>query len=357
VKVALLLFPISAEGGLTTKTLTFYEEMEARGHKVDFFRISYGSKHAVGYEKPFVKITKTGMALQHKWLSIADDYLGSTLSILNTYDRLVFLHPCPHLSDAGSKASANWQALYTATSPPKTVTFSDVYWDKYYPHIENVVGTFHALAVNSAVLKKTQEVCPDARLVHQVYKDPGKEVRENRARSLDVVWASAWRGWKGIARFLQSVAATELRCELFGTGREVFNLGDEIRALKASQKHFSQVHPDRVLQSFGNALAVADWTGRSPKYFGHYNRTTIEPILYGAVPLVMDTLVEPHSIVPAEACLVLPAKQTPEEAARQMVEALADGEALAVKASRAYEWYREHHNTDQALTRLLHLDG
>jgi len=356
-KVALLLYPITKEGGLTTKTLTFYNEMTARGYEVDFYRISYGRKHNIGEDKPTVRVLKGGIVLQHKWLSIADQFLKETLEILNGYDRIVFLHPCPHICDLDKKAVPNWPHLYTDTTPPKTVTFSDVFWDKYYPHLKQVVGTFQALAVNSAVKRKTIEICPDVRLVHQIYKDPGPEVRAGTNRDIDVIWASAWRSWKGIAQFLRSLALTDLSAELYGWGREAWTLEPERNKLRSQQKVVRQVHPDRVLEGYARCRTAADFTGRSKKYFGHYNRTTIEPILYGAPPLVVDTLVDPHSIIPSEICLVIPSKQKPMDTAQYMLELLEDDEKIRATAARGYEWFRENHNSDQALNTLLMLDG
>lgn len=250
-------------------------------------------------------------------LSFHPKRIRETLMKLLKYaaDVVLFVHPCPHLSTTKLKS---WQALYTMLKGRKVVWWTDLYWQEFYPWIKDVEGSIDRVICASnaklghvhSTFRKDAELAP----LPQVVPDGPPNFRALRD---GVVWAHQWRSWKGVRRFWETWHEMPMPVYAAGTGQEY-------RRNKKLLKHVyeNRLDPSFNLDKKGNvyilgtipfqevvemykaALVAVDWTGQSKAYTGHYNSATLEPMLYGCIPWLRPTLIEPHTAIPAEAVLV-----------------------------------------------------
>jgi hypothetical protein len=348
-RCAFLLWPIGQEGGLATQAHAMVEVCRRNDIEANFYRLAYTDKnHGMGSSDLSYGINESaGLRLQGRCLSITDAKLPETLRHLDSYDQLIFVHPCPHLADKAS-AVKNWRRLFTDTQASKSVFFSDVYADDYYPWIEEVAHLFRALAFNDGIANYVRETLElDSEVVpHPWLNVPAPRLDDARERL--VLWTAAWRGWKGIKRFCEAVPAIEGHVRLYGTGREL----RQFRKIMPPQwpgEIMGVCDPALVLIDYARAACSVDLTGQSPKYHGHYNRTTTEPMLYGAVSVTLPTLVQPYSRVPAE-CVWTVEKDSVAEGINELL--THPERALGIRES-AYEWLRDTCQDSAVLDSLL----
>lgn len=354
--VALALFPISQEGGLATRVMHTHDLLERNGIKADFFRIAYSDKdHRKGYRNPRIKADHhAGLKVEQYKLSITDKLISETLQILSNYDCVMFVHACPHISDT-QKATENWRMLYTDVEARKLTYFTDVYMDKYYPHITDVKGYFEPLAINEAAMGHIHDTFPMARLARAPFAYHKPDIlKPLERRSRDVMWPTAWRGWKGIERFLKAVPDIAGSVDLFGSGRDYYALlKDKERVAKIYGSRdalmYGTVEPQKITKAYGEHKISCDFTGQSPKYHGHVNRTTIEPMFFGCVSAVMPTMPVPYSLLPRDVVLSV----DPDDVAGSINAGLVDTYRLEKIAANAREWLAEEFSDEKLLSQIF----
>jgi hypothetical protein len=157
--------------------------------------------------------------------------------------------------------------------------------------------------------------------------------RHTGERQPVVVWNHAWRSWKGIRLVLAAAGQVSARMVLAGVGRErgAAQKAGQLAAVDAP----GQVPYEQMRQLVATAAMTIDLTGASPKYRGHYNRSTIEPMLLGTPVLTRATLVEPYSPIPRAATLTW----TPDMNLAEVINFYMARPALRqAAADAAYEW-------------------
>lgn len=342
-RIAFVLWPISQEGGLATRTAAFVHVARQAGHDADFIRLSY-STHAPNLNgTPRVHATDSGLRVVGKLCSLVDVHLRDTLRVLDGYDVLVFTHACPHITDA-QFAVRNWRKVYTATTARKITYFSDAFVQDYYPWIADVADEFEPVAINvSAARHASAFLGKPVRVVRHPFTLDGYTADKERL----VVWTSAWRSWKGIGRFVQAVPDIGARVELYGTGRE----------LRAWRKQMppgwhgalmGSCAPEVVEHAYARAQVSVDLTGQSAKYAGHFNRTHIEPMFFGCVSACLPTVIA-QTDVPAD-CVWLLDK---DRVAAGLNTLLSEHALRARIAERAFAWASDYFAPDNVMDDLL----
>jgi hypothetical protein len=348
-KVGLILFPIWGAGGLATDVAHYRRLLRSADHKADFWQIQYSDSKHLQTGKLTLGTGADGPTAAQGYLSITDKNLKSTIKTLNQYDILMFLHPCPHITDT-QKAVANWSKLYTETTVErKIVRFTDVYLEKLYPWIMDVKDEFEAWATNAGQLRWVKKYLPECQLSTYPMEFRNQGLYPG-ATEIDLVWPCAWRGWKGIKQFVHALPRFTGSYELYGSGRELRQFR------KAGNPIVEQCHgavkPGRMLAAFARSRASIDLTGFSPKYYGHNNRTVIEPMFHGAVSCVQDKMQNPHNEIPPE-CVYTVDK----EFIAQDLNALVRDRALQARiAAAAFDWARWRYKGSRVLGEILYGD-
>lgn len=346
-RIAFCLWPISQEGGLATRTAALVSVARECGHDATFIRLSY-SGHREGRAES-VEATASGLRMHGQRLSIEDDCLLDTLMELEAYDVLVFTHPCPHLSDT-QRAVKNWRSVYRETAARKIAYFSDAFVQDYYPWIQDVQGTFSPVATNdSAARHATAFLQETVRTARQVFVfDPDEPVAEKENL---VVWAPAWRSWKGVRKFVDAVPAINAGVELYGVGRELHTFRKELGGGVARWpgRLLGQRPPAVVQEAYRRAKVSVDLTGQSKKYVGHYNRTHLEPMFHGCVSACLAAVVAPHSFIPQECVSAV----NPQDIAGSINRLLADEPHRQEVAESAQRWATSYFSPQAVMDELL----
>lgn len=352
-KIALVLFPIASEGGLATRVLHTVRLLSSFGHDVTFFRIRYTDVlHRGG--NGVLKVLPKGdsITVQQYNLAITAKNIADTIAVLNGFDTIIFAHPCPHLSDKQYNVG-NWPLLYEETRARKLVYFSDVYLDQFYPHILGVKKHFVPLAINEAVLRYLQPWLPDVRLARApFFHSLEHPVGGGGGRTTDVLWTPAWRSWKGINRLVQALPqlTQTLKVETYGAGREMRNARKQMPklwSLKNLTIHGTQP-AEQVEAAYARSKLSLDLTGASEKYYGHVNRTHLEPMWAGCVSGLLPTMLQPHSAIPPECALVLDKN----DLAGSITQALQQPKMMQTIASNGQDWIRAECDPVKLLNQL-----
>lgn len=295
-KVGLILFPVWGAGGLATDVGHYRKILQKAGHTCDFWEIKY-SKRWHKKKQPLTYGTGLdGPQVKQGMLSITDDCLKDTIKILNEYDVLVFIHPCPHITDR-YKCVENWKELYTETRGRKIVRFTDVFLDKLYPWILDVTDTFEPWSTNLAQNRYVQQFIPECKL--STYPMAFDVTGVSFAKPNDVIWTCAWRGWKGIKQFVKALPDINGSVELYGSGREFRQMRKEGTLPKGRTMH-GAVHPKQIITALRRSRISVDLTGFSKKYYGHNNRSFYEPMFFGTVLAAQGVMAEPNGDLPVD---------------------------------------------------------
>lgn len=366
-KIAQLLPDIPNLGGLATRTFeqhqifNFIKDVEA-----DFFKITKKQTNDFEEKDLTIKNTQYGLSLSQYEVSYNSKMLEQSIKKLNEYDILWFNHACPHTNTEGEKDATLWMDLYRKTKGKKVVIISDVYFDKYYPWFLNVanevttilgIGHGHANSIEP-YLK-----------VNGILKHPFLLKRHNvefDQKRKGIIWAHQWRAWKGIEDYLNLCTKLEEPTTFYGAGMEYYMIRKELPSLfkkaigkdyftnevwnkESENKIMGTVPSAEVLESYISAKAAVDFTcvNGSKKYRGHYNRATLEPMLYKCAVICSKFIVEPYTHIPNECVLVVSGSE--ESMAESINEMLSDSSIRKSITSKAYEWVRETHEGKKVL--------
>lgn len=292
-KVAIIIWDISCIGGIATQAMDFKRVFDEFGIKNDIIILK--DTHVPFLINNFEIVTDLkNFKVKGIELSIREENIKKTAIFLKRrYTTLIHATACIH------NDSLPWDIIYRL-GLKNIVIISDVYWNKYYPYFDKVLPFIKKIyATNYGVknyLGKEKGLIVEE-LLHPFYFEPNF-IKDNPKKI--VVWVNQWRGWKGIKLFIKLADKIDGEIWLFGGGREYYNLRDK---LPKNSKYFGFVSPKNIEEAYKQAMCAVDLTGQSEKYYGHYNRTTIEPMFWKCVSVCNDKLVEPYSFIPKDVVL------------------------------------------------------
>ena len=341
IKVAIVTFEISNIGGIATHASHTYKCLKRYGVDTDLVLLKKSNT------KPFVKdveegFTSSSLTTGGVVMSIHDKFIDETCEFLNNYDIIFYTHACIH------DEKTNWLKIYELKNPKHIVTISDVYWDKFYPYFDEAIPHITKfLATNSAAQEYLQTVkyIKSELLIHPfILSDIGCEYeKENIA-----IWANQWRGWKGINDWVSQIPKYNGIARMFGTGREYYNLRDSMGKIP-NIEYLGNRPPHEIMEAYKAAKFNVDLTGRSPGYFGHYNRTTVEGMFYGAITVCYKQLVAPFSHIPQSICLVVDRNNI----ADKMNELQSDTDRLKEISTKAFNWVCKYYDYKKSTEQII----
>lgn len=367
IRIAQLLPDIPNLGGLATRTFEQHQIFNfMKGVESDFFKITKKQTNDFEEKKISIKNTQYGLSVKQYEVSYNSKVLKESIKKLNEYDILWFNHACPHINTEKEKDSTLWMELYKSTKPKKVVIVSDVYFDKYYPWFLNVadsvttllgIGNGHAASVEPYL--KVDGILKHPFLLRRHEGDLDQKRK-------GIIWAHQWRAWKGIEEYLNLCTRLDEPTTFYGAGMEYYMIRKENPDLlkKAIGKDFftnsfwnedskniimGTVSNSEVFESYLTAKAAVDFTciKGSKKYRGHYNRATLEPMLYKTVVICPKFLVEPYTHIPKECVLVV--GNGYENMSEAINEMLGDSKERKTISNNAFNWVKETHEGKKVL--------
>ncbi len=291
--IAIIVWDIGQIGGIATQAVEIKSLLDRNGINNDIIILNDKVK-SFRFLKQFD--FKDIFGLGGIELSIRKEHILKTLKYLENYDILLHTTACIH------NPNLPWWAVYELRKK-QIVIISDVYWNKYYPYFDRVISyVTKFLATNQAVknyLKKEKNI--ETEVFLHPFKVSQSEIDLTKKQNI-VIWANQWRGWKGINIFLKQVEKIKGKVWLFGGGREYSNWKQKLLEMENVQ-YFGFIKTESLYKIYEIAKIAIDLTGNSPKYWGHFNRTTIEPMFFKCAVACNETLVEPNSFIPQNVVL------------------------------------------------------
>jgi len=178
------------------------------------------------------------------------------------------------------------------------------------PYIDKFIG------INSAVkrfLIKHKKINAELAITPFYFKESGLHEKEKEDL---IVWTNQWRGWKGIKHALEATRLVKYNYEFYGMGREYYKFSkrEDVKEFirndfvankkgKGNVDIMGFVGYDDIPKVLKRAKMSLDLTGLSEKYYGHFNRTTLEGMYFGCVGIVWDTMIK-NSKIPKECVIV-----------------------------------------------------
>jgi glycosyltransferase involved in cell wall biosynthesis len=368
-KIAQILPDISGLGGLATRTYRQHLILNSiKGFSSDCFKLTRKKKNLYSEENK-IEITNnsSGIVVKQNEVSYNELTIKETIKILNQYDILIFNNACPHLNENTGEKPDLWKKLYTDTKGKKIAVISDTHFVSYYPWFADIVGSIDVILAMGYGHKNSviPYFMPDGILEYGFIFGEKLETDDRDC----LVWPSQWKEWKGIVEYLEICEFLKEPTNFYGIGRayyeirknrsELFkeNIGKDFISRKTwnkdeQSKIFGTVSPETVIQSYKFAKASVDLTGiNSKKYYGHYNNTTLEPMLYGCVSIVTEFLAEPYTHVPEECLFIVDGDY---KAMANQINLLCKSEKERNRITKkAYEWLKEFHDGKKVLKKWI----
>lgn len=340
-KIAIIVWDIGSIGGIATQALDFKKIFDIKNI---FSNIILLTDKKRPYKIASTEIIAKDQQFQLKGieLSVHFDNINKTLKYLNQYDIFIHTTACVH-NDASL-----WQGVY-ALKKKHIVIISDVYWDKYYPYFDYAIPYISKIfATNRAVKNYLKEVkkIETEELIHPFFFEPNFK-KQRRERT--IIWANQWRGWKGIEWFLEQAGQLDGKVLLFGGGREWYNLKNKI---PKNAEYLGFRKPEEVLNAYMNGAIAVDLTGQSEKYYGHYNRTTIEPMFWDCAVVANEKLIEPYSFIPQNVVCAVNKKNFVEKTN----ELLSNQFLWEKQILEARNWAMKHYDYDNFIKQIISND-
>ena len=185
-----------------------------------------------------------------------------------------------------------------------------------------------------------------------------------------IVWAHQWREWKGTATYLALSRGLKEPTDFYGLGREFYDIRsknsklfratigrdfvtDKVWNKKIKSAIYGMVHPEVITEAYKTHKAAVELTGiKGAKYVGHYNRSTLEPMLYGCVMIATRFVLDPHSHIPKDCVFPLEGGNLADIAKK--INKMLDNEKKRNQITkRAFEWICENHNGKKILRKWL----
>ncbi len=334
-RIGIIVWDIGQIGGIATQAIDFKKVF-------DYFQIPndiiiLNDKKVPGkIEESRIEANGKTFKLRGVELSVDFSNLNVTLNLLNErYDILLHTTACIHNDNTG------WLAVY-GLRKRNIVIISDVYWEKFYPYYYKAVHFVDKFfATNKAVKNylKADKNIEAEELLHPFYFEPEFQ---KTTKLKTIIWANQWRSWKGIRTFVADAGKLNSTVLLFGGGREYYNLKNKI----PSNAQYLGFQPlDYVIDSYKTGTMAVDLTGQSKKYWGHYNRTTIEPMFWRCAVVCNEKLVEPYSFIPADVVLGVNKKNFVEK----INWLLENEEEWKNLTNRAFDWAINHYQPEKVV--------
>ena len=381
-KIALVIHPIQDYGGIINHLETLALGLKNLGHKVNF--------HSLHYQNSFKQITEDedllrgtnshwhkgvfcAISQQSGWNAIPHKHKLlyknrsdriRTKKVLSKYDLIIWEIPVPTKSKA-NQGNYIWTKLYNFTNNIAVIhdgNFLSTPW--IYEIKSKLLGLacVHDAAYNSA---QNIDIPRSLILNPQILNDVDCKYFYNKKRK-GFLSLQVFKGLKHVDDLIRSIPymSNELIKIIAGGGIEqrymvskdkikpkyICNknndpdvpdsyVGQPIweRATWSGMSYLGFVTPSLRDEILFNLRTFVDssWTKKYDDFGGHFNRTTIEAMMFGTIPLMTDFGVTSDSIIsPDKNYIVIPHKSTPKEYAK-IVESASNLSRL--KSSRIIE--------------------
>ena len=362
-KFLMLLYQIQDYGGIINHAEHLAKGIKENGHDVDFLQL---------VPKKEVKSTRRELKDKHQYRTYGTGYLHHQArgwvnlpkvayldkgirqrfkNLCSTYDAVLWHIPVPTLNKDNKNITV-WQDLYDHGTKNIAI-IHDGNLPKLYPHLLQVSEHFHAAvcvheaAFNSAAcLDIPRKMILNPFCLARSCRVPPKFNRyddfDSRSGFAAVQIFKAWKRMHTLVNAIPHMHNTEKKL-IGGAGIEYQYMTSENKckpqyyneageriwdaALRSGMVYQGVIPNSSVHTLLGEVKLQIDpsWSVKYSGYGAHFNRTTVEAIIQGAVPVATDLgMANSKVFLKGENYIELPHKATPKEFAEIIDNALLD---------------------------------
>ena len=318
-KILITLFDIQDYGGIINHTEYLVKGLKQLGIQVDIVKLSPSSN--IVRPSPIPKdidqysVLEGGTGYQHHqfkgWYGLPkvnylNDYQRQKfIDKSSTYDAVIWQIPIPTLNKQNTNVS-EWVELYD-NNTKNIAIIHDGNLPDLYPHLAYLQDKIHALAcVHEAAFHSAKNIPIPRTMIFNPFdlSTIGEPNTENRSGFMAV---QVFKGWKRVDELIKAIPRmqnTEPKV-VGGAGIEYrymtskdkckpkyFENGTRIwdNALNAGMNYIGVVPHDKVIERLQRTKLQIDpsWSVKYAKHGAHFNRTTIEAMIMGAVPMATE---------------------------------------------------------------------
>lgn len=370
-KIAIVMWPIMEPGGINTYLWNLQAAWRSLGHTVDFYHArERGFLRNLSPTQPVLAGRDIRLpGRQFKYGQTADRKAAKKL--LNSYEVVVFGHQCPHPNIRGEGDRA-WQELYDLRVPIITI-FHDNIWDRAYPWFAEVAGLIRlCLYTNRSIWADSAQRFPRGNFVYTPQLlDTTRAGLYRSKKQGKVIWLPQWKAWKGIKLFVNSLPDIAWPVDLYNSGIEYHYLrkeegwkewiGRDDWTKKPIRLHGRVDHVvrgpilfDEVPRRLRRANVSVDLTGHRPGPFtGQTTYVHFESMVYGAVAIVSESVLERPSPIPPDCAISIPSLSSPAKIAKIINTVMEDDVLQRDTARRALSWVTDRFDDRKIASAIL----
>jgi glycosyltransferase involved in cell wall biosynthesis len=323
-KIALVDFPLLDVGGITTWNDSIKVGYEKLGHEVKRYYATPQNTYKCDPEKGvFIgDKTKRGMKLPAEHLSYNSKHIESTLTTLEKFDLIHFIHPSPHPTKSvlTHDDMLGWLDLYKLSGPKKITTMHDVNWAKtneWFIYASQYLDMVIASQQPHWEAVQSYPTSADKMWSYFPMKidDRDSSYKKVKNRKNGIV-AHQWIKWKHHDKIIKALDQVSEPIDFFAGGQQYHELlksGDLKNFIchdfvahedykndqPVKHTYHGFINHDELVKYYKEALFSIDGSTK-----GYNNYTHVEPMLYGCISMVHeDVLAGRLNCIPEDACV------------------------------------------------------
>lgn len=240
-----------------------------------------------------------------------EDINKESYDSLPDHDYYILNQPCPwkdrKLSD--EEQDRWWLNIYDEIKDSVVVAaFHDPYWERYYDWANEALPMDVAIAVQDIVRESLTSftAAPVGMIRHPLRHDRGELIHDKE----DIIMSACmFKGWKNVDHFIHEVPFMDLESHVHGKGIEYHYMSGSMEKRKSqyrdeetyewiwdraedsgkmTYKGFTEL--EELWETYRSARFAVDFS-HSKNWEGVINYTQLEPMIYGAIPIVYQDTV------------------------------------------------------------------
>lgn len=329
-KICIPMFEIQDYGGITGHIEYLARGLMEHGHEVEFVLLRNNAqdpyrRKSTGPAGSYPSVFGGEVHLLAGWYGCVVRSYGDlrhareTKEYLRTFDFIIWGLPCPYNNEG------EWIELYD-NGVPQVACIHDAHYPKAYRHLDSVVDYLAFLApVNESAYGALGTWPGEKRLINNGHKLADWSAQTPwHLRSPAAVCAHVWKAWKRMDRVVAAAPLCKYPVIMGGDGIE----GRYMRSVNKCKPKYAGlwnnflageycayvgILPEEALFALYKSSRVMidiSYAERFAEYGCHYNRSIVEALNYGCVPLMNYQAMAGSIVFPGKAYNVVSDKYT-----------------------------------------------
>lgn len=353
-KILMVMFPMSLEGGIKTHAIQLRKGLEENGANV---KIGYCTKTGRG---------KSEIADFH--FSWQDTKISAYKNYVKDVDAVIFESTCPHITKAFT--DTGWQKLFD-TGKTNLVVFHDPYAEKYYPWIKDVKDKIHHSIYGGEMMKHSSDIagCESSHFIPSPIDTTRKNIDLSEKENFSLM-PHQWKSWKrhydvllSIEQQKYPVVATHcgINRRKWASNMSAFKEKRIIwdKAINSGMFQYKGIVPyAEVVDLFEKAKVVIDISkpgvgaGKKRVFFSLVNISTLEGMMNGCSPVVSENIANFPNF-PRENSYVINEKDTVDSIPKMCASAIENYCDDLKKLEANIKWVEENFNRKKIARQFL----